>query len=73
MLLKAGADPNLVPNDEEGMTALIVATKKENRDIVALLLNGAADPNVKDKSGKTAIAYANSSIAPLLRQAGAKE
>lgn len=73
MLLKAGADPNLVPNDKEGMTALIAATKKKNKDVVAILLNGGANPNVKDKSGKAAIAYANSSIAPLLRQAGAKE
>ena len=32
LLLKRGADPNIVPNDNEGLTALIAATKKGYRE-----------------------------------------
>lgn len=70
ILIERGADLNIVPNDDEGMTALIAATSKGYKDIVSMLLEHGANPNLKDKKGKTAIAYANAEIEQLLRQAG---
>jgi ankyrin repeat protein len=72
VLLERGADSNIIPNDDEGMTALIAATQKGYKDIVILLLEHGANPLLKDKKGKTAIAYANVEIKQLLRQAGAQ-
>lgn len=79
LLLKAGADPNVVDasrmNDCElsivdkifknGDTALMWATTGRNRinnagntEIVELLLNAKADPNIQDLSGNTALILA---------------
>ena len=67
LLLKAGIDINAA--DKDGCTALIQATKAKGRfcfpEIIELLLDGGADPNIKDntrsknnKNGKSAINYA---------------
>jgi ankyrin repeat protein len=73
MLLKAGADPNIIPTDTDGMTALIASTRKGYKDTVDILLKGGADLNIKDRHGKSALGYANSDIAQLLKQAGGKD
>ncbi|MBO0751333.1 MAG: ankyrin repeat domain-containing protein [Bradyrhizobiaceae bacterium] len=53
-LLAAGARPNDVHPDT-GQTALIVASTMGNTDIVALLLDNGADPNIKDANTFTAL------------------
>jgi ankyrin repeat protein len=53
-LLAAGARPNDVHPDT-GQTALIIASTMGNTDIVALLLDNGADPNIRDSNTFTAL------------------
>ncbi len=54
ILLAAGAHPNDVHPDT-GQTALIVASTMGNTELVELLLNNGADPNIRDANTFTAL------------------
>merc|ERR1712167_16901 len=59
MLLKAGANPNVV--DKDGYTALMYAAQKvdlKNHKILAMLLMKGADVHVKNRFGYTALHFA---------------
>jgi ankyrin repeat protein len=58
-LLRAGADVNA--RDFRGMTPLMLAVASETQDseVVKLLLDAGAEPNVKSKAGETALDWAN--------------
>ena len=45
--------------DNNGMTALISASKRGNSDICKILLDYGAQVEVKDNAGKTALMYAH--------------
>ncbi|XP_019852832.1 PREDICTED: uncharacterized protein LOC100633431 [Amphimedon queenslandica] len=76
-LLEAGANPNATEQSFGGTTALIIAIKNDNTDIVKLLLEKGADPNVTEYSsgGNPALILAiednNSNIVELLLEKGA--
>lgn len=74
LLLAHGADINA--QNKKGRTALMEALEKwqfaRQREMVELLLSHKPDLTLKDKSGRTALAMASTSLAPLLRKAGAK-
>lgn len=75
-LIEIGA--NLDLQDKEGWTALMMAVKYSTLDIVKLLINAGADPNIKNKMNKTAIHFTNDSMEDLplqllLLKAGTKE
>ena len=85
-LLKAGANPNLttskIPqlNTPKGATALYLACRESYEDIVKLLLNGKADPNIPLSDNKVtplmiachfASVLKDYKIVKLLLQAGA--
>lgn len=56
-LLSAGADPN-IRDDKFGATALMLAAANGHKAVVEALLKAGADPNILDKSGYTALRYA---------------
>ena len=56
-LIENGADLNI--KDNEGRTALIWASIKENFEIVKLLVENGADLDIKDNEGKTALIWAS--------------
>ncbi len=70
-LLNSGADPNIIPNDEERVPALVIAAAKGHLYIVRLLLDKGANPNITDGQGKTALQRAkqngNQEIVALLQ------
>ena len=72
-LLEEGADINA--KDEDGMSALQMASSDGHTDIVNLLLEEGADVNAKNEDGKTALQMASSNgdtdIVKLLLEAGA--
>ena len=74
MLLDKGANPNVVPRDETGWTALMAAAAKGHSRVVQLLLERGADTSVHDKNGQTAGALAevndHSESARILRDCG---
>lgn len=72
MLLRSGANPNVIPNDERGKTALMAAASKGYKEIVELLLKYNADPNLRDKKNNTALSYAEGDTKQLLIDAGGK-
>lgn len=53
MLLDSGADINAQDND--GKTALMLASEDDKADTVSYLLELGANPHIKDKNGKTAL------------------
>ena len=57
MLLKAGADPNVV--NHNGETPLHIAAKLEWHDNVRSLLKGGASPDIKTCHGDTPLDIAN--------------
>jgi ankyrin repeat protein len=70
-LLARGADPNVVPTDEQGWTALMAAARAGQAEAVRALLGAGADVTAKDKSGKTALdladAQSHAAVARILR------
>jgi len=76
-LLAHRADPNIVPNDNTGWTALIAAAHKGHVDVIRALLDHGADVSIKDKEGKTALVWAeaqgHADAAQVLRDATSKE
>ncbi|MDP2433411.1 MAG: ankyrin repeat domain-containing protein [Pseudomonadota bacterium] len=77
LLLDAGADPDIRPNDMEGHTALIAASKQGYSEVVQVLLAQGANVNAPDKMGITAMGIAkkqgHAEIIRILSQAGAVE
>eukprot|EP01038_Epipyxis_sp_PR26KG_P012745 gene12745-17086_t len=75
LLNSSGVDVNCQA-PEQKYTALIAAVMDKNINMVRLLLNGNADPNVSDSHGRTAIAIAMANdsieILELLLENGAK-
>ncbi len=51
--LAAGMDPNAA--DEDGLRAIHVAALMDRIDVVRVLLEHSADPNVRDRQGETAL------------------
>ena len=52
-LIKAGADPNYALPDEDKTKMLVVAGAYHSTDAAIALLDGGANPNVADRTGKT--------------------
>ncbi len=73
LLIKKGADVNAKNND--GETALMLASLNGNFEAANLLIEKGADVNAKSNKGKTALEYSflDTRMAELLRKAGAKE
>ncbi|KAE8294501.1 hypothetical protein D5F01_LYC07455 [Larimichthys crocea] len=59
VLLRAGAKVNAVAQD--GLTPLHIASQQGHADSVTQLLQGKADPSIKDRLGRTALHWAASS------------
>jgi len=59
--------------DNMGLTPLMFAVNKGNRDVVETLLDNGADVYIRDKNGKTALAsaatYADGDVVQLLDKA----
>jgi len=76
-LLGHRADPNIVPKDSISWTALIAAARNGHIDVIRALLDHGADGSIKDKQGKTALAWAeaqgHAELAQALRDATAKK
>ena len=76
-LLGHRADPNIVPKDSTGWTALIAAAHNGHGEVVRLLLGHGADASIRDKQGKTALAWAEaqgySEMAQALRDTTSKK
>ena len=72
-LLAAGADVNYQNN--EGQTALMIASLLGHTELVKELLASNADPNIPDNDGNVALTFAegNPKIVELLLEAGATE
>ena len=58
LLIKAGADANIINDSVEDTTALTIAIKKNNLKIMKLLLDAGADPNALDVDGRSPLALA---------------
>lgn len=74
LLLQAGGDPNggIVPNTDRGTTPLIWAIRNSHDsdlvfEVVGLLLEYGADPNIEDDTGRTAVFWAASSASQYSR------
>jgi len=76
-LLGHRADPNIVPKDSTGWTALIGAAHNGHIEVIRALLDHGADVSIKDKQGKTALAWAeaqgHTQLAQVLRDPTAKK
>lgn len=74
-LLKAGADPNTLPQDEDTYPVLIDAAITGSLEIVNLLLAHKADPNIRSTAGWTplmvAAEHGNIKLIELLLKNGA--
>ena len=73
--LSAGGTPGGDVNRQstDGGTALLAAAANDRREVMEVLLDNGADPNLADSSGKTPISVNhNSEVEALLRKHGAK-
>jgi ankyrin repeat protein len=74
-LLDAGAEVNAT--DDDGFTALLLASTWGHPEVVHLLIKAGADVNAQDKDGATELMHASQAghteIVELLKRAGAKE
>jgi len=72
-LLYEYADPNIVPTDGQGWTALMAAAHANHIETMRILLDGGADASLRDEHGNTAqdiaAAAGNPEAAELLEQA----
>jgi hypothetical protein len=69
--LDKGVDINAVRPGKNAATALIMAVRKKNVDLVSLLLSRGADPGISNKDGKTALDLARGdAMRDLLRPSG---
>lgn len=72
-LLAHRADPNIVPKDSTGWTALIAAAHNGHVDVIRALLEHGADLSIKDEDGRTALDWAeaqgHADAARMLRDA----
>jgi len=70
LLLKSGADPNVV-DKAENFTPLMFAAAEGQAEVAAVLLEAGADPSVTDADGETALDFARSAdrtaVVELLR------
>ncbi len=58
-LIDEGIDIDLnYKEPDEGKTALMVAATKKDEDMLLLLLEGGANPDIQDNNGNTALMYA---------------
>jgi hypothetical protein len=73
LLLKNGANPN-VKDEAAGITPLLAAVQQERANIVSLLLEAKADPNVPNPEGWSPLHWAvgQAGIIERLQSAGAK-
>ena len=55
-LIKAGASVN--DNNNNGQTALMIAVNNRSSEVIRVLLENGADPNVEDKNGSNILSYA---------------
>lgn len=73
LLIKKDADVNILNKYAKWKTLLINASYYENVEIVQILLEAGADPNLKDDDGETAMMKTDSEeIKKLLKKYGAK-
>ncbi|XP_042857224.1 putative ankyrin repeat protein RF_0381 [Penaeus japonicus] len=74
MLCEKGVSLDVPNTDDNGNTALHIATNRNNEDAVRLLLDKGADPNAKNNMGQTALHLAttidNKKIVALLLEKG---
>lgn len=62
--------------NRNGRTALMEALldrQSQRREVVKLLLDHRPDLSLRDNKGRTALAMADETFAPLLKKAGARE
>ena len=63
--------------NRQGQTALMIASGRGYTEVVKLLLDKKADPNMRDFTGRSALSYAKQNnrgaVDAMLRRAGAKE
>jgi ankyrin repeat protein len=75
MLLRRSAKPNA--QNRQGMTPLILASRRGYPEVVKLLIEKKADPNMPDFTGRRPLYYARQSgrttIEAMLRRAGGRE
>ena len=72
-LIQKGADVNVQTKSEKS-SVLMFACDDNNLEIVKMLLEAGANPNLKDEDGETALQKTDSEeIKQLLKQYGAKE
>ena len=57
-LIDEGADVNVRSYDDKGWTALMIAVRNRNTEMVELLLQNGADVGQKDEEGNTALIFA---------------
>ena len=73
VLLKSGADPNMV--DKKGKSLLYLSVWRGNYDVAEILLDARADPNMADDQGLTplhwAAYYGNTELVKVLLKTGA--
>ena len=73
--LTSGAD-QAIPSPQDGVTCLMYACCSGHTDVVAVLLEGGADPNVMSPAGTNALMGAvtkgHAEVVRLLLQAGAQ-
>lgn len=71
-LKKLKANPNIA-RPPDGITPLMIAVERKNKDIVEALLNAGADVNARDSEGETALGYDTTpEIRDMLEDAKAK-